>query len=551
MKTEKFVNINWYLERKPYHTYTDYDLFYLKICRDLFALIEKLTSRHQDQVDLQAEDCRELAYTFTAYFEDQVNGIGFWQSLTTLHRQHFGKRLPFFDAGELTRNEEEYEDILPADLHYLAFIHYINLHTAEDQKTLVYFHKSFFIELAEQVFDYLDRIEEVPTTEEYEQLLVPPEDYIAFKQLADWFTFESYLTGYEFSSRHIEYLLLLTEKQTDSSLVPPLMYEERDRLMFNVPSSLTAFFPADLLAGALRCSDEKKEEVRNLKWRLHGVFQVKKETPTHYHFLHTSTGEQYDVLKSSLNQPIDSGKEKFWVTTLAAWNGDYYISGMCLPFHGLDLEEYNFKNQHSCQVHSKAYRDQLHQTALNYRTHAAQFFGNDLVVFDTGRELQKQLDAFSRWYFDTATIKSRLPTDAKPQMIPLPPDVLAEKDITLYLPPADGLQFIFDHKKLLHVLQTPDTGKITRDEIEEVVPLLLDENVDADYWFYLKQHFPLPNLSLFLKCPAESDEDFTACLRIYKPDEFSPRKLPGFTVVDSGQSKPGIIKQLFSKKKKE
>lgn len=551
MKPEKFVNINWYLERKPYHTYTDYDLFYLKICRDLFGLIEKLTSGHKDQVDLQAKDCRELAYTFTAYFEDRVNGIGFWQSLTTLHRQHFGKRLPFFEAGELNRQEEEYEDILPADLHYLAFINYINLHAFEDQKTLVNFHKPYFIELADQVFDYLDHIEEVPATEEYEQFLVPPEDYIAFKQLADWFTFESYLTGLEFSSRHIDYLLLLREEQADESLVSPLLYEERDRLMFNMPSTLTAFFPADLLAGALRCSDEKKEEVRNLKWRPHGVFQVEKATATHYQFVHTATGEQYDVLKSSLNHPLDWSKAKYWITTLAAWNGSYYISGLCFPFQDADLEAYNLKNQHSFQVHSKTYRDQLHQTAVEYRTHAVEFFGNDLVVFDTGRGLQERLDAFSRWYFDTATVKSKIPSGSKPILIPLPPDVLAEKDMTLYLPPADGLQFIFDHKKLLHVLQTPDTDKITREEIEEVVPLLLDENVVADYWFYLKKHFPLPNLSLFLKCPAESDEDFTACLRIYKPNEFSPRKLPGFTLLDSSQTKTGIIKQLFSKKKKE
>jgi hypothetical protein len=42
MKLEKFININWYLDRKPYAVHSDYDVFYLKTCRRLYSIIDEL-----------------------------------------------------------------------------------------------------------------------------------------------------------------------------------------------------------------------------------------------------------------------------------------------------------------------------------------------------------------------------------------------------------------------------------------------------------------------------------------------------------------------------
>ena len=134
MNHEKFMNIHWYIKQKPYSPHSDYDVFYLKICRRLFSIIEEMVNKYKDEVDLDEEECRELAYKFTAYFEDQVNSIGFWQSLVDLHKKHFGKRLPFFDKKTLQQQEEEWEDILPADIHYLAYISYLNYMNYKDEK---------------------------------------------------------------------------------------------------------------------------------------------------------------------------------------------------------------------------------------------------------------------------------------------------------------------------------------------------------------------------------------------------------------------------------
>ena len=101
MKVEKLININWYMEQKPYPVHSSYDVFYLDICRRLFSIIEELAIEHEDSIDLDEEDCRDLAYVLTAYFEDQVNDFGFWKSLVLMHKNLFGKRLPFSDKDFL------------------------------------------------------------------------------------------------------------------------------------------------------------------------------------------------------------------------------------------------------------------------------------------------------------------------------------------------------------------------------------------------------------------------------------------------------------------
>ena len=67
MRLEKFINISWYMSYKPYTKNSDYDLFYLNICRDLFKIVSGLADKHAQTLPLEKEDCRELAYIFTAY----------------------------------------------------------------------------------------------------------------------------------------------------------------------------------------------------------------------------------------------------------------------------------------------------------------------------------------------------------------------------------------------------------------------------------------------------------------------------------------------------
>lgn len=549
MKLEKFINISWYMKRKPYAIHSAADVFYLNICRKLFSIINELADEYDDVLEIDEEDCRELAYVFTAYFEDQVNDIGFWKSLTALHKKQFGKRLPFFDAAILNQHEEEYDDIMPVDIHYLAFIQYLCLIGDDEERALVFFNKPFFTDLTERVFDYLNETEEIVTNDFYEKYLIPEENYIDFKKQLDWFCFYGYLTGLEFTTRLENIEWKLEGEDTDEDLMDPVMYSERDRLLFEVPSSFTAFFPVDILAGAIRCNDEKKQEIIDLKFRPHGIFHIQDETATHYRMLHTATNEEFNVLISGFNNPINTAEEEYWITTVARWNGDHYISGLCLPspYKGEEIYHRNLEMQHSFQKHFAPYRKEIEELALNYRNKAAEFFGSELILFKTSSELQKRLNEFNQWYFDTVADKTKLAENAKPVYFQLPEELSGHKDIGLFIPPKDGLQFLMKHKQLLKLLQARHPEKVTIEEMQKVLPMLFDDNVGADYWFYLKKNFPIPNLSLFLKCTVDTNEDFEALLRIYRAPDFSPLLLPRFTTFTSERIAAETVTQIFNK----
>jgi hypothetical protein len=530
MKLEKFININWFMERKPYANHTSYDSFYLKICRDLYTIVHNIVTENDKDINLDEEDFREMAYLFTGYFEDQVNNIGFWNALIALHKKQFGKRLPFFDKKIVEQQEEEFNDILPEDIHYLAYITLLNLLTDQEEKPVILFNSDLLIQLKEDIFAYLVEIEEVFTTDFYEKFLVPEQDYIEFKKQLDWFTYNSYLTSIEFTKRIDDHLEKLLDSNTDPSLLSLYLYSERDRLMSEIPSSFTAFFPADILAMAMRCDEKKKEEIRNLKWRAHGIFHIQQETETHVHFLHTSTGEEFDVLKASFNMPIKKAHQDHWITTIVRWDNDYYISGLCAPspYKGEELHRTNLKMQYTFQKHFSGYRNSILELAREYRETAVTYFGNEFVIFDSGFLLQKKMNEFHAWHHSTVADLSNFSQKPEPVKLNLPEELLRTEGVALFIP-LDGFQFILNHKQLMHLLEAPRIEKLTREAVEDTMGMLTDDSIGIDYWFYIKKHFPITNLSLLLKCPLDSDEDFEALLRICLPEDFSPLKLPRFT----------------------
>jgi hypothetical protein len=534
MKPEKFININWFMSRRPYAKQSGYDMYYLGICRDLFSIIDVLATEY-GMDDLDEDDCREMAYVFTGYFEDQVNNIGFWNSLIALHKKHFGKRLPFFDKDILQQQEEDHDDILPLDIHYLAYITLLNSITEEEEKPIVFFNTDFFKRLTHEVFSYLEDIEEVETTDFYDHFLIPENDYIDFKKQLDWFTFKGYLHSIEFSRKLDDHLNYLVNSGADKSHFSPLLYAEGDRLLCEVPSSFTAFFPLDILAGAMRCDHGKKEEIINLKLRPHGIFQFQRETATHFLLLHTATGEEFNVLKNSLDSFPKFSRYEYLITTLARWNNEYYISGLCTqsPYKDDEVYRKNLELQNRFQKHFQPHREQILETAFEFRQNAAKFFGKDLIVFDTGYQLQEKLNEFNAWYFNNVVEHSKLSDEVGLINFDLPEELLLANGVALFIPPRDNFQFVSKHREFIEILQSDSTDKSAKEKIMGLLPMLSDVSVGVDYWFYLKKHFPMSNLSTVIKCPLVSDEDFEALLRIYQPNEFSPLKLPGFTTFDS------------------
>src|SRR5690606_13942602 len=111
----------------------------------------------------------------------------------------YDKRIPFFSKAQLDEWEEDYDDINPADIHFLIYQHYAVLH--RESYEVSYFNVVAIDMLRDEIVDYLDAIEEVKLTDFYTTFLQVPDDFFELKDVLSWLVYESYLFGGEFSAR--------------------------------------------------------------------------------------------------------------------------------------------------------------------------------------------------------------------------------------------------------------------------------------------------------------------------------------------------------------
>ena len=159
------------------------------------------------------------------------------------------------------------------------------------------------------------------------------------------------------------------------------------------------------------------------------------------------------------------------------------------------------------------------------------------------------MNEFNEWYFDTVTEKKHLKKGTGAVKMDLPANFRNAKDVSLFLPPHNNITFLQGHTQTLKTLQSSHPEQISREERNDIYGLIATEDVDADYWFYLRKNHPLPNLSYLLKGNYDSDEDFEALLRIYKPKDFSPLKLPRFTLFSSDEMPVEKVRKILDPRK--
>lgn len=551
MSLEKFININWFISQKPYSTSTQYDLFYLEVCRRLYKTISTTAKEYPEEVILSEEDCRRIAYIITGYFEDVVNDFGFWQSFIKINIDHYGKRLPFFEKDLIKEDEALSDDVHYVDIYYLLFINYTYYLNKYGRSTVVNFRKKFFEEATVKIIDVLNELEEVPLTNFYDTYLLADIEYIAFKQKLKWFTFKSYLTGIHFTAELNTFVANIDNVEPE--FLPLVIYAEEDRLMFEQPSHLTGFFPIDIFAGALNCTEENKTKIRKLKVRPHGIFHVQNELSDHYLFLHTATREEFKVLKSSFDKSLDTTRSEYFITTLACWRGVYNVSGICLPspYEGEEIYRRNIKDQHTYQRHHQEYIDTLTLKATEYYNSMLAYFKTPLVLFKTGAEMQQGIQDFTVWYNNRmSTVNSPVSYSKKPT-VELPKHLIKAQQPALFISVRNGFSFNTSHNTLLYVLQVADVNKVSMEQMRLAVAAIFDPNVDADYWRHLRNNYYLPNMNLFAKCNVDEDCDFEAWLRLYKPAEFSPLQLPSVTTFTSERMSFENAMELFKGDKNE
>ena len=329
-----------------------------------------------------------------------------------------------------------------------------------------------------------------------------------------------------------------------------LVYLYVDQLLYEVPSSYTAFFPVDLFAGAIHCNEKKRHQIRELKQRAHGVYHVLRDNEEYYRFSHDLTGEEFDVWKDSISNRFEYKVDHSFTTTVIAWEEAHAISGLCVqnPVLVESIQKSRREDHRLFLKHSKKYRQYYESIASNDMQEATTFFGSQLVVFDTGYDMRDKLNAFNQWSAAKKPDHSRPDGKARPAPIAaISKRILESVGVALFIPASGVPRIVADHKKIIRALQTNDTNEAI-ESLSLIASLFTDHLVSTEYVFYLKDHFPLNNLSYLMDCSLETREDIEALLRIQKPKSFSSLNLPELNIVSSDHIQEQVGLGVFNEK---
>lgn len=404
MKKKKFstrtasISMPDWLKSKPYSYSSGYDRPYLKLCEEVF----KILNTHKEWFDdgkVDRELRKELACMLVSYFEDFTSEIGIWQAFTSYNLELHGYYLPFYDLSEY---DPEYLNV--EDFAYLIW--HFNTKCLD---TRIYAPDHPYIwDLAEEIYDLLEaEIENVPATDFYDSFWAVADgaDFFELKVKLAWMSKKSYLMGWELGKRmeeEADELLYEEDDKLEAEMMPYLLYAMQEDYLYAKRCSFAAMNAPEWLSKIARCSDGKKQEINDLQYRHQGMYLYQGEEPLHYLFTHLTTDREYKVLKDSVKKNDGMGRpgKIAYLMTLVLWDGEWMLTG---TMSGWDITPEEMEKAKTQRVVTpwiypeEKIRRMRESTDMMLKAFV-EFFGSPLALFLNTSELQQGMNDFLKFY---------------------------------------------------------------------------------------------------------------------------------------------------------
>ncbi|HFA51146.1 MAG TPA: DUF3843 family protein, partial [Bacteroidetes bacterium] len=388
-----------WLQFKPYSSSIEgYDRHYLNLCNKVFDILN-LRKDWFNKAAVNREERKRMACVLVSYFEDFMAEIGIWRAFIDYNKELHGAYLPFYDLFQYDPEYINVEDITYLIWHMVTKCKYETIYAPDFP---------FFSAMAYEIYNLLEsRIEELPVLESYDHLLTiaEGEDFFEFKTKLFWFSTQSYLMGWEMGPL-LEQDFGMVEEEMAGEYRPEIVsmakYTVTEDYLYAKRCSFAAMNAPEWLSRIVRCPDEKKKEIENLKYRLGGVFSFDAIEADHFVFTHLKNGQTYRVLKTSFKDGIDIGEigKVFYRMSLIKWEGEWMMTG---GMFGHSPSEVDIKKEKREPVQSfwalpEERKKRLHESVDKMYRAFVELFGSPLVLFKNREELQKGFDDFTLHY---------------------------------------------------------------------------------------------------------------------------------------------------------
>lgn len=458
-KTSKLdITMSDWLRSKPYGQSVDnYDRFYLNCCNEVFKILNPYKEWF-DEGQLTRENRKKLACMLVSYFEDFICEIGIWKTFIDYNRELYGYYLPFYDLSEYDPEYINVEDIAYLIWHVMTKCLDTRIYAPDHAYT---------IELAEQIYDYLESmIEEVPGMDFYDQFfsVTSEEDFFVLKEKLFWMSTASYLMGWELGREMKEETAqLLEEKMDNPDILGPMSYAIREDYIYTKRCSFATFNAPEWFSILARCNDDSlRETIRNLSKRHQGYYICSDESEKHYNFININTEREYPVLKDSIKSPLqkEDVNNVAYVMTLIKWNDEWMLTGMMSGWEMTEQERIKAKTQpvNNFWSASEETQKRLRENTEMLYNAFIDLFGSPLALFSNRNEFEKANQDLLKHYSSKIEVKPDPHYERRRKEYLEMNNLVSESDFSK-LPSSDGYGLFF----------IKDIGLITLSDIQDII----------------------------------------------------------------------------------
>ena len=461
----KISNQQW-LQFKPYTLMTRYDNYYLGKATHVYKIL-RLHKSWFDSYGFTSKDLGTLACILTSHFEDFINEIGIWQFFQQTNKKLYGHPLPLYDLSDY---DEDY--LNPADFSYLIW-HFMckttNRVFAPDAPAI--------LQIGTAIYEFFEPlIEDALATDVYDKLLQLDEatHFYEVKERLKWFALGTYTMGNEFAKHMVEAIndfMLKEDGMNRVMSVDMYSYTIQDDYLYARHSSFSALSCLEWFVGIANCSEDLKQNILGLKQRIMSPLYFEGEEANYWLFRQLQTNEVLKIRKESVTLKKEVQVEGYMqMMNLVKWKGDWWMSGTTIGYGQISEKEKDKMRKDIANTpfyaNSEENQQKLRSATDDMEKYFVEYFGSNVVLFETQKELQAAMQTQNEYYNKNRVIDKEAGKKAQENY----DKKYKGKDI--------WGQLNFDYAKGLGLIFLPKVGNIIDPDMVNLINIMKTPSID-------------------------------------------------------------------------
>lgn len=326
MKTinERILPSDW-IANKPYRKLSAVDLKYIKYANELLDLFVEVQDRVPFLQEFESYDSfKKLACFLVAYMEDKASNLGLFNTFTRLHKEMYGKLLPFYTTGE----EYDPELLNKEDLNFLLW-YFTN---AESESKFFGPMNPEFEAMAQILFNQMELYwEEAPENKELikEMKLDKPGtmDYYQLRFEVQKLMLSGYLFLPDFKRVWLESTTDIIINNPEEGRSRQLVQNQTEEMIGWQHTQLLALTSWTWAKEFYRQWHDDTDQLFDFQGRASGVFALGKQSGDFVQLVEISTGSELSVLQETMPKLVATKEGDLVYMGIARYKGLWHFSG--------------------------------------------------------------------------------------------------------------------------------------------------------------------------------------------------------------------------------